>query len=214
MNNAIFQERKFIDHLEWLVKEKDRGALAALRLGLGKPPGTAREMDRHVLPHLPPESGLPLGVKVKQEDAYYLVGALFAFWHQGKGGLAANPPENLGASLHVMVEKAVATDASNRKYEDKWKDAEKRIEKRLTALLNCHQDDLPEHLRHDISLLKAEDIPVNWLQLLRDIQNWHRESRDVQRAWARRFWRVGPQQEPTDGKTQPNNDDLKKEEQP
>ncbi len=206
MSTAVFREQKFIDHLEWLVKEKDRGALAALRRGLGKPPGTAREMDRHVLPYLPPESSLPLGVKEKQENAYYLVGTLFAFWHQGKDGLTANPPQNLGASLHVLVEQEVKNGAERDKAED-------RTEKRLVALLNCHRDDLAEHLRHVISLLKAKDVRVDWMQLLRDIQGWHWESRGVQRQWARQFWRVAPGRESADADDQPTNEEKDKEEQ-
>ena len=73
--------------------------------------------------------------------------------------------------------------------EDKWKDAEKPIEKRLVALLNSHLDDLPKHLQHTIRLLKSKDIPVDWSQLLRDMQNWHREDREIQRSWARGFWK-------------------------
>ena len=176
MSTIVFQEHKFIGHLEKLVKEQDRGALASLRHGLGKAPGSVREMDRHVLPYLPPDTG------EKQEYAYYQVGALFAFWHQGKDSVARNPTENIGASLRALVDKEVV-DGGDRD------DAEKRVEKRLVALLNCHPDDLPEHLRHVTSLLKAKDIPVNWLQLLNDVKNWQRESRDVQRQWARQFWR-------------------------
>lgn len=162
MSTVIFQEHKFIGHLEKLVKEQDRGALAALRRGLGKPTGTAREMDRHVLPYLPPESGLPTSPKEKREDAYYLVGALFAYWYQGKDTIGPNLPTNIGASLRALVEKETAEGGSR-------DDAEKRVEKRLVALLNCHQDDLPDHLRHTIGLLKSKEISINWLQLLNDV---------------------------------------------
>lgn len=175
MSTVVSQEHTFIGHLEKLVKEQDRGALAALRRGLGKPPGTAREMDSHVLPYLPP------GTNEKHEDAYYLVGALFAYWHQGKDTVDPNPPVNIGATLLALVNKEPPGGSRE--------DAEKRVEKRLVALLNCHQDDLPEHLRHTIGLLKSKDVSVNWLQLLNDIQNWDWESRNVQRRWARQFWR-------------------------
>jgi CRISPR system Cascade subunit CasB len=204
MSTIVFQEHKFIGHLEKLVKEQDRGALAALRRGLGKPPGTAREMDRHVLPYLPPESGLPASPREKQENAYYLVGALFAYWHQGKDSMAKNQSGNMGASLRALVDKEVV-DGGDRD------DAEKRVEKRLVALLNCHRDDLPEHLRHTIGLLKSQEIPINWLQLLNDVQNWQRESRDVQRRWARQFWRFRSQDEPADNKTQTKNEENEEE---
>ena len=129
-------------------------------------------MDRYILPYLPPDA-----VKTR-EFAFYLVGALFAYWYQGENEL--HPFEgNLGDSLQTLVNK----ETGNRE------DAEKRVEKRLVALLNCHRDDLPDHLRHIIGLLKSKDIPVDWMQLLDDVQNWPQESRYVQRNWARKFWR-------------------------
>jgi CRISPR system Cascade subunit CasB len=39
-----------------------------------------------------------------------------------------------------------------------------------------------------VSLLKGRSVPVDWAQLLRDLQEWEWESRSVQRAWARAFW--------------------------
>ncbi|MFC1982978.1 hypothetical protein ACFLV5_04280 [Chloroflexota bacterium] len=47
MNTALAKQYLFISRLEKLVSDKDRGALATLRRGLGKPTGTAREMDRY-----------------------------------------------------------------------------------------------------------------------------------------------------------------------
>jgi CRISPR system Cascade subunit CasB len=90
-------------------------------------------------------------------------------------------------------------------------DAEKRVEKRLVALLNCHRNDLPDHLRHTIGLLKSKEIPVNWTQLLWDVQNWQRESRDVQRNWARQFWR-GYDRGTVPDETRPQNEENKEEE--
>ena len=166
---------RFIEHLEKLVKEQDLGALANLRRGLGKPPGSAREMDPYVL------HDVPLSANEAQENAYYLVAAFFAYWHQGKDVVIRSPPQNLGISLRALVD-SEAGGNNNRE------EAEKRIEKRFVALLNSHQDDLPKHLQHVISLLKSKDIPVNWSQLLGDVQNWSREGREIQRRWARGFW--------------------------
>jgi len=176
MNTALAKQHPFISRLENLVREKDRGALATLRRGLGKPPGTAREMDRYVLPFLPHDAG------EKQENAYYLIGALFAYWHQGKDTIVTEVPVNLGDSLRRLVNHEAAETGN-------WEDAKKRMEKRFIALLNCHRDDLPNHLRHVISLLKSKEISVNWTQLLWDAQGWQQESHDIQREWARKFWR-------------------------
>jgi len=165
----------FIEHLESLVAAGDRAALAALRRGLGKDPGTVAEMHRYVVPWL------PAGCSRWQEDAYYLVAALFA-WHQGSWHREEGSPEltNLGASFARLAE-SVDSDS---------------VERRFVALLNCHRDDLPTHLRHAVGLLKSREIPVDWGQLLGDIQNWTLEGRVVQRSWARAFWGGRPGEKP------------------
>lgn len=163
----------FIGHLEALVNDGDRGAIATLRRGLGKPPGSVREMDRYILPYLLP------GLKASEEEPYYLVAALFAFWYQGRDEVVTCNG-NLGKSLRLLVKEEA------KKPGVKLEDVEKRIEKHLVALLNCHRDDLPHHLRQITSLLKSKEVPVNWVQLLPDIRDWER--RGVQRAWARSFW--------------------------
>ena len=60
------------------------------------------------------------------------------------------------------------------------------------ALLNAHPDELGRHLRHAVSLLKAHEVPIDWAQLLRDVQEWTYEGRPVQLDWARAFWAGGP----------------------
>ncbi|MDD4924273.1 MAG: type I-E CRISPR-associated protein Cse2/CasB [Dehalococcoidales bacterium] len=178
MSNSI--EEKFIAFLEKMVS--DKAAMADLRRGLGKSVGTTFEMDRYILPFISENT------YKHKEKAYYIVASLFALWHHGKDSLVENAQTNLGRSLWSMVKKAADEDMSNRKYEDKWKDAEKKIEKRLLALLNCNKDDLPYHLRHTINLLKAKDIPINWLQLFLDIENWNADDRRVQHNWSKGFW--------------------------
>lgn len=168
---------QFIGYLRWLLEESEdgRGAMANLRRGLGKQAATAYEMDRYILPRLPE------GATTKQEAAYYLVASLFAYWHQGR-----DKPEstagNLGSSLRALVEQE--------KDHQKKENLEKSTEKRLNTLLNAHADDLPRHLRHIVGLLRSKDVPLNWAQLLHDVQNWDAESRSVQHKWARGFWIV------------------------
>ncbi|CCF85744.1 CRISPR-associated protein, Cse2 family [Nitrolancea hollandica Lb] len=163
----------FIESLERLVQRKDRGALAALRRGLGQPPGEVAQMYPYVVPWLPQHAVTP-----RKEDAYYQIAALFAFWYQGRSSFLRNGriPNNLGASLARLAD-ATASES---------------VERRFVALLNCHSEDLPDHLRHAVGLLRTADIPVDWDQLLRDIQDWGREDRRVQRSWARSYWGHGP----------------------
>lgn len=176
MSKPSAEELEFIGHLKWLLEKSEdgRGAMANLRRGLGKPPGTVYQMDRYVLPKLPKDAAQ------RQEDAYYLVGALFAYWHQSKEK-ADSTGGNMGKSLRALVEQQVAAGSDR-------DNAEKAIEKRLNALLNAHRDDLTEHLRRIVALLKSKDVSVNWAQLLHDISGWDWDNRTVQHVWARGFW--------------------------
>lgn len=166
MSRPLDRHQRFVASLEALVERQDRGALAALRRGLGKEPGQVADLYRYVFPWLP-ETTSP-----REEDAYVLVAALFA-WHQRSWHPRADEGRsNLGASFARLM----AADGSP------------SVEQRFVALLNCHADDLADHLRAAVSLLKAKEIPIDWAQLLSDIQCWHWESRAVQREWARAFW--------------------------
>jgi CRISPR system Cascade subunit CasB len=165
MNQKSEPRYPLIDSLEKLVGEQDRGALAALRRGLGKSPGTAMEMHRYVVPFLTRS-------RPWDEEFYYLVAALFAYWHQGETTVASHPPDNLGASLARL----------------RISDSGPSLELRFTALLKSHRDDLSTHLRQVVGLLKSKDVPVHWRNLLRNLQRWDHEDGWVQRSWAKSFW--------------------------
>lgn len=167
----------FTTYLASLVRDERRDALAALRRGLGKHPGQAAEMFPYVVPWLSDAMS-----PTRQAD-YFLVAALFAShqisWPTSQSDQGDSPesvqrgPTNLGVSFRRL---ASATDSAS-------------IEQRFVALLNAQREDLPTHLRHAISLLRAKDIPVDWARLLSDLGNWSREDRRVQSAWAQAFWR-------------------------
>ena len=161
----------FIEYLESLRDSDRRGALAALRRGLGKPAGAEPEMMRYVVPWLPADTS------PWQEAPYFLVASLFAL-HAQPGGRG-----NMGRHL---------VDAQQREHSNE------ALERRVTALLAAHRDDLPYHLRQAVSLLRSCDIPVAWSRLLRDIQNWDHPDHFVQRNWARSFWSRSASTDSTD----------------
>jgi len=165
MSPPTREQRAFAAHLKSLADAEDRAALASLRRGLGKRPGTAAEMHRHVVPWL-------LNSKSGGDWGYYLIASLFGLhplpWPTGGGGQGAT---NLGASL-AQLRQGGGTG----------------VERRFEALLDSHRDDLPDRLRQTVGLLKAKDVPVDWAQLLHDILGWDWPSRSVQQTWARAFW--------------------------
>ncbi len=148
----------FIEYLEKLRDREDRGALAALRRGLGRPPGEATEMYPYIFCFA--------GIKSLEEKDYFLVASLFAL-HPDKGG------NGYMGSVFLRIKQLTNSDS---------------IEQRFVALLNSDKEDLPIHLRHAVALAKGKDIPINWGQLLKDIRCWDHEARFVQRNWARDFW--------------------------
>jgi CRISPR system Cascade subunit CasB len=164
------QTRPFITYLESL--RDDRAALAALRRGLGQPPGTVPGMYRYVIPWLPAEAPGWL------QDATYMIAALFAY-HPAGGGTG-----NMGD--HFAHTRDPQADNS-------------AIERRFTALLAAHPDDLGFYLRQAISFLRSKEVPVNWHQLLSDVLAWGHPDRNVQKRWASAFW-GRPAQEQTESK--------------
>ena len=154
----VEKDEVFVSHLEGYIERNDRAALAHLRRGLGKEPGTAME----IFPYI------PWWITNKyNEDAYFLIASLVGLYPTRSKGDRFN---NLGKSLSRI------------------KDASDSIEKRFTALLNANEEDLSDHLRQIIGLLKSNDVPINWLVLLKDIKKWSHEKKFVQKNWARGFW--------------------------
>jgi CRISPR system Cascade subunit CasB len=166
MNKQPEEGGGLITYLEQLVGRGDRGALAALRRGLGKPAGTAAEMH----PYVAPFTG---GCRSRwEEDVHYIVAALFAEWHQGAAATVREAPRDLGASFRRLAEET-GSDS---------------VEKRFVALLNCDREELPAHLRHAVSLLRSKGIALDWERLRQDMRSWDHPDRFVQRQWARTFW--------------------------
>jgi CRISPR system Cascade subunit CasB len=158
------KEQRFVNYLEQLDLNGDRAALAALRRSLGQPIGHNGETHRYIL---------WINPSTWDEPYYYLIAGLYALhptsWHRTE---ANNRLTNFGASMARLNREVVSSS----------------IERRFVALLDAHEDDLAEHLRQTVSLLKSRDVPVDWVRLLKDLRSWKLESKSVQRQWARAFW--------------------------
>lgn len=162
MSEKEQKSHPFIEYLLSLSEGEKRGALASLRRGMGKTPGQTPEMFRYVMPWLPENAGR------EQERAYFLVASLLAYHpkncHEG----------NMGDHLGQCREPQGNNDA---------------LERRFSALLAAHPEDLPFYLRQAVSFIKSKgEIPINWSQLLDDLMRWDHPDRYVQRQWARAFW--------------------------
>lgn len=171
------EQKTFIGYLLNLAKEahEDRGALADLRSGLGKEPGQMVRVHRHVVPYLTGKS--------YDDRWYYLTATLFG--------------------MHPKHKEPTEHESNGKKWKEVWtigrafrplafpptEPKKDSMEARFVALLNAHADDLDDHLRHAVSLLKASEQPLDWFRLFQDLLNWDRPDGRVQLRWARDFYR-------------------------
>lgn len=150
-----------IPHLLALAERKDRGAMAALRRGLGKPPGTVPAMMQYVTPWIPEFDNRP-----GRDGAYYLVASLFASHSDYKAG--------------------VSVGAACRQLGDHDSNA-----LRFARLLEADAQRLPYLLRQVVSLIHSSkgSVGLDHDLLLHHVRHWTHPSQWVQKEWARAFWR-------------------------
>lgn len=154
-------ESGLIGYLKDLAVRQDRAALAHLRRGLGRRPGESMEMYPYVGRFITEKTN------TAHDRAVFLTAALFADYSDARPNIG-----DLGSSVKELTKK---TESES-------------IERRFVALLDADAEYLPYYLRQMIGLLRANDIPVNWNELFKDIRSWASESRYVQKKWARSFW--------------------------
>lgn len=164
------QKYAFVTYLYTLADENKRGALADLRRGLTGQPGTTPVMYPYVAPWITEKAR-----NRWEEKIYYLLASLFASYQSGAaGGKTLRTEEgNLGEHCQILKQKGNQSGS---------------FETRFTSLLNSHPDDLPIFLRQVISLLKSNNIAINWHQLFHDLLYWNSDSKFIQRQWANSYW--------------------------
>ncbi len=163
---SAFAKRRgaFINYLRRLERSDDgpsRAGLAALRAGLRTKDAIAVEMMPHVVTFL--------GDKEDSSDRWFFaVAALFAL-HP----LDTKEASSLGGAFGKLRDKSAS------------------IEKHFQLLLASDAQDLYERLKQAVSLLKANNIPVNWYALLTDLttKSWNDADRVIQLKWARDFYK-------------------------
>ena len=213
--------RRFVAALERLAKRDDsasRAALAALRSGLGKPPGSVVGMYQYIGDHLAgtrPQDRWPLWPSDQQyNDDLFIVASLFGLHPIARSGDVEpeTPPTQDGAP-HTAS--ATATAMAHRRSGQAFlvalqplrtgdKERDQALDRRVVALLNADRDALPTLLRQLVGLLGDDRGPVDWLQLLRDLNQWDHVDRIVQKHWAGAWWAASSRSEITDASDSPS----------
>lgn len=184
-----------VERLLEIARKQDRGTLAALRTGCGKPPGTAARMFPIVAPFLTGDDG-------PSTHAAFITAALFA----------KHPEHASVGSLGYSLWKATRSSAN-----PNGKHGEEGVERRFVAALDAHPEDLYRHLEGLVSLCQSASVPIDWHRFYRDVrallsdwtdkENPTRLVRDkVRMRWARDFWRGSSKVDHFDESTQEEND--------
>lgn len=153
------RQRTFMGYLLNLAKEGQEDRGALAELRSGL--GKKPGEMAHVHKHVAPY----LPEKSYDDRWYYMIATLFGAFPQHCKG------RSLGAAFHPLRQKSDS------------------METRFVALLNAHSDDLDDHLRHAISLLKTNEQPLDWFWLFKDLLQWDHPDGHVQLRWARDFYK-------------------------
>ena len=151
-------QKKFIGYLMGLAKEGHEDRGALADLRSGLGRDPC-EMAR-VHKHVVPF----LPEKSDGDRWYYILATLFGLYPKHRSSFS------LGRAFKPLREKSDSMEA------------------RFVALLNAHSDDLDDHLRHVVSLLKTNEQPLDWYRLFEDLLQWDHPEGHVQLRWARDFF--------------------------
>lgn len=154
------KQKAFIAHLLELAKEGRQDRGALADLRSGL--GRQPGEMARVHKHVVPF----LPEKPHNDRWYYLVATLLGTFPEQRNG------RSLGAAFCPLKKKSDSTEA------------------RFVALLNSHPDDLGDHLRHAVNLLRANEQPLDWFRLFQDLLQWNHPDRRVQLRWARDFYKT------------------------
>ncbi len=190
MTSSSLREIPLVTRLIELARKEDRGALAALRTGLGKPPGAAPRMLPIVAPFL------KFSDKGPETQAAFVTASLFAK-HPDHAQLGS-----LGASLWKSTKReGVNPDG---------KHGESGVEARFAAALDADPEDLPRHLEGLVSLCESAGVPIDWHRFYIDLRGLFGHNEDYQISirtrWARDFWR-GPGKQTESNQTSQSEDE-------
>ncbi len=158
-----------------------KAALAKLRRGIGKIPGSMPELWDITMKDLPEELTGKDETPSYGEWAVHTALTLFALHQQGKD-LKSQCMNKEGMTLGIAVRSLIKSD------ED-----ENRIKRRFDAAATSESmEEISHHLRGLIQLMKAENITLDYPKLTEDLYRFQfPEARDsVRLKWGRDFFRL------------------------
>ncbi|MFO7169857.1 MAG: type I-E CRISPR-associated protein Cse2/CasB [Chloroflexota bacterium] len=146
------------------LERLDASGRARLKRNAGRALGEARDVHRVFF------QALPYDVHERQYDDYFLVASLFPLApHRAGAG-------SLGATLRQVRQIRGGAERAN------------SLDRRFQALIDSEREQLPFRLRQAVRLAAADDVAIDWAQLLSDLLAWDLDGRPVQLRWARDYF--------------------------
>ena len=179
-----------INTLMNLKESTFRAALAKLRRGVGKHPGSLPDIWEFTLGGLPEDFLSQSGEPTPGEWAVHISLTLFALHQQGKDPkqqpMSVTPGNSLGSAIRTVLfaEKNEASeDATKRRFD--------------TVVTSNSPEELVNHLRGIIQLLRSSSIPLDYPQLAADLFRFQSPiSRDgVRLRWGQDYYAINRKDE-------------------
>lgn len=124
---------------------------------------------------------LPYGLNKYNEEIFFLVATLYGLNKYRMSG-------NFGLTMRRVKEKSSES-----------------VDCRLMALLDSDFDtidnyrpaggELTYRLRQCVKLANSKEVGVDWVRLLKELQYWRHENKDVQKRWANSYFGYHPAEE-------------------
>lgn len=176
--------------LQTLPEHAQKGALANLRRGVGRAPGDMPELWGAFLADLPQPLESRTGAPSRGEWAVYLALTLYALHQQGHN-LPADNMHRPGAAFGQAVRRLVKAGEQPQ---------DSSILRRFNALATAaNMRESAQHLRGIVQLLRAGDIPLDYVQLSADLYELQFASgaQRVRLRWGQDFYRTDSTKEET-----------------
>ncbi|WP_303816385.1 type I-E CRISPR-associated protein Cse2/CasB, partial [Acidaminococcus timonensis] len=177
----VKQKVELLRHV--LEKSRGKAELALLRRGVGKEPGELPSLWGMLLEQMPEELQGKGKTPSRGEWAVYTALTLYALHQQGQGQSMNQPGMTLGRAIHMLV------PAGNQ-------DAEERVLRRFNQMAtSSDMVELAQHLRGIIELLRANGIPLDYVDLSGDLYNYQLVDyqNTVRLKWGREYYYVKQQ---------------------
>lgn len=166
-----------------LEKSRGKAEFALLRRGVGKQPGELPSLWGMLLEQMPEELQGKGKSPSRGEWAVYTALTLYALHQQGQGQSMNQSGMTLGRAIHALVP---AGD----------QDAEERVLRRFNQMAtSSDMVELAQHLRGIIELLRANGIPLDYVDLAGDLYNYQLMDyqNTVRLKWGREYYYVKKQ---------------------